>query len=1092
MLINTFWQVLFLSFMVVFSTNSVQANGLSVINVPGDYPTIQGAIDASENGDEIIVAPGIYNEAINFLGKAIHLRSSDGPEVTVIDAKNLKMEAILCVSGEGPDTILEGFLVTSDSFGMVIFNSSPMVIGCVFKNNITGVGNYGSKNRSVFINCAFVENTRIGLQNGGGNPVVTSCLFEDNTSLSGGAAMSNEGANAIVTNCVFRNNRIINGTGGAVLNVGNSSFLNCLFENNSVVNGTGGAIANYSQNTTFTNCVFFGNSVNIGEGGAIENGGGSSVFTECIFENNSVGVGRAGAIYNNGSNSTFTDCSFLNNSVAEGGGGAIYSNGGLSHSFLGCSFVGNSVISGSDKSIPTGNGGAIYNNGSSFSLDDCVFNGNFTFKNGGTMYNDGGSVNLINCQFVSSVAESGVGCIFYNGGTTITAFSCSFEIGSGQRGGVMYSEGSPMNITNCVFKENSASDDGGVLYNDGAQPVLTNCTFEDNSAGQNGGAIYQYGPAAEIFSSTFQTNSANNGGAIFVVKEGEPAEIGNSTFCENTPNHVVGMWLDLGGNHFCGDLPNFPKFKQFHLDWGSECLVSTQSPCQVGSFGTFGCTITAFTTAVTLERAKAGISNENVTPLTVQQFLYDKGVQLESGLLRLGDSWFFKDDHSVWAERATSAPLYTLDTVISEIQQGRPVVLLVPLRGNATSGSCASNTLGCILGLTWAHYVMAYAYDDELADGIEARGILISDPGYSGAYVPFVPGYSYNEGNHTESVVTLYNYFQQLSANSPFANYHTGDVVEDNSRIKAWFNDHVFYDSTSGLLPITGAKSFMITKIRSGMVGTPGVPDRVAVESPVEVALTDTTTGIRYVSSASIAEQGDVVVSREYDVLVGDILGEKSWEFDSDFPPYSLVLPAETYGHDFDVEIIGVGTGYYTISQIHTGIDYASPTPISGTISKGQVHQGVFTSTPSGCALFTEQPTGQVVERGDPVEFVTNVGSSSVLEFQWQKDNEPMSDGDGVSGSQTTILSINAAMPSHTGAYRLIAVDDCGVALSITATLKVVVIGDLNADGVVDVSDLLILLSSWGECQKSECSADLNNDGFVDVSDLLILLSNWG
>jgi hypothetical protein len=54
-------------------------------------------------------------------------------------------------------------------------------------------------------------------------------------------------------------------------------------------------------------------------------------------------------------------------------------------------------------------------------------------------------------------------------------------------------------------------------------------------------------------------------------------------------------------------------------------------------------------------------------------------------------------------------------------------------------------------------------------------------------------------------------------------------------------------------------------------------------------------------------------------------------------------------------------------------------------------------------------------------------------------------------------------------------------------------LADLNCDGVVNVSDLLILLGEWGDCPgDSECPADLNGDGVVNVSDLLILLGNWG
>lgn len=53
--------------------------------------------------------------------------------------------------------------------------------------------------------------------------------------------------------------------------------------------------------------------------------------------------------------------------------------------------------------------------------------------------------------------------------------------------------------------------------------------------------------------------------------------------------------------------------------------------------------------------------------------------------------------------------------------------------------------------------------------------------------------------------------------------------------------------------------------------------------------------------------------------------------------------------------------------------------------------------------------------------------------------------------------------------------------------------GDLNGDGVVDVADLLILLSQWGPCPRDAgCTADLNDDGTVDVADMLILLANWG
>lgn len=54
-------------------------------------------------------------------------------------------------------------------------------------------------------------------------------------------------------------------------------------------------------------------------------------------------------------------------------------------------------------------------------------------------------------------------------------------------------------------------------------------------------------------------------------------------------------------------------------------------------------------------------------------------------------------------------------------------------------------------------------------------------------------------------------------------------------------------------------------------------------------------------------------------------------------------------------------------------------------------------------------------------------------------------------------------------------------------------LADLNCDGAVNVSDLLMLLANWGSCDDpNECPEDLNDDGTVNVNDLLILLSNWG
>jgi len=82
-----------------------------------------------------------------------------------------------------------------------------------------------------------------------------------------------------------------------------------------------------------------------------------------------------------------------------------------------------------------------------------------------------------------------------------------------------------------------------------------------------------------------------------------------------------------------------------------------------------------------------------------------------------------------------------------------------------------------------------------------------------------------------------------------------------------------------------------------------------------------------------------------------------------------------------------------------------------------------------------------------------------------------------------------------TGAATLVGVigdDNAWDVAGIAVVRDVLVPGDINGDGIVDLADLLILLSTWGPCAKGEpCPADLNGDGEVDLADLLILLSAW-
>ena len=56
------------------------------------------------------------------------------------------------------------------------------------------------------------------------------------------------------------------------------------------------------------------------------------------------------------------------------------------------------------------------------------------------------------------------------------------------------------------------------------------------------------------------------------------------------------------------------------------------------------------------------------------------------------------------------------------------------------------------------------------------------------------------------------------------------------------------------------------------------------------------------------------------------------------------------------------------------------------------------------------------------------------------------------------------------------------------ADVVATITGDLNGDGVVNVFDLSLLLSSWG---TATAKADVNKDGAVNVFDLSLMLTRW-
>jgi hypothetical protein len=194
--------------------------------VPSQFSSIQSAVNASSNGDRVLVAAGTYHEQVNLNGKEIQLIGIEGAATTFIDGDDV--HTVIVGQGEPAGCIVRGFTIQhgrdggySNGGGVSLRGSSAKFESCRFVENTAeapawwGGGAWRSEyGDPVIQDCHFYNNDGAGSTAGiyhylGGSIHISGCVFDDNTSEGGQQIhIQTEGGSiaATIDRCQFRRN----------------------------------------------------------------------------------------------------------------------------------------------------------------------------------------------------------------------------------------------------------------------------------------------------------------------------------------------------------------------------------------------------------------------------------------------------------------------------------------------------------------------------------------------------------------------------------------------------------------------------------------------------------------------------------------------------------------------------------------------------------------------------------------------------------------------------------------------------------------------------------------------------------------------
>ncbi|MCH2134794.1 MAG: right-handed parallel beta-helix repeat-containing protein, partial [Phycisphaerales bacterium] len=456
----------------------------------GDFTSIQQAIGSVSDGSIIEVAPGTYVENINFIGKAITLRSADGAEATIIRSNTDAggVWAITCQQEEGSDTIIDGFTVQTHtgSKGLYVYLATPTVRNCKFHGDgnvpdseaiYAAGGSFAQEGQVMTVSrCEFVNQKRAFEYFATADIILDSCQFhsiETNDTL---VTLSGNGKqmmrNCNVTDCAFTS------TQACALQLYQDCYQvelnNCRFES---IAGRTLRVDGYSCSTELSirNCVF--QNINTDNAPSIElDHSDHVIFSSCLFAENTVKSGGDGMVGIYEGVTEFYDCEFTSNSqhLSDSSRGAVViDESAYEVTFRDCTFESNDT---------DGTGGAVYANGTYVKFEACDFTANEA-DYGGALYFKDCVGDISGCSFEQNLAAFGGGAMEVNGTSNVNINFSAIRNNSASNspgGGGILCTPNTVTLYYSAVCNNTPDDISGDFINAGGNDFGKDCSNPDS------------------------------------------------------------------------------------------------------------------------------------------------------------------------------------------------------------------------------------------------------------------------------------------------------------------------------------------------------------------------------------------------------------------------------------------------------------------------------------------------------------------------------------------------------------------------------------------------------------------------------------